>query len=102
MSFNRVGTDLCPKGYWVEIRKAINTVGDGESSNGIEADKKNFRRRAGLDDSLLVEHWRDSKVDRYKQCEFVYVSKPGTRASANVNRCAIKKRIKFYFYVAIR
>ena len=84
MSSNRLVTDLCPKGYWLEIRKAINIVGDGESNNGIEVDKKNFRKRADLDESLFVEHGRDSKVDRYKQCEFVYVSKPGTRASASL------------------
>ena len=69
MCFNRVGGDLCPKGHWLEIRQAINTVGDGEGSNGIEADKKTFRKQVGLDDSLLVEHGRDSKVDRYTQAQ---------------------------------
>ena len=59
MSFNRLVTNLCSKGYQLETHKSINIVRDGESSNGIEVDKKNFRKRAKK--SLLVEHGRDSK-----------------------------------------
>ena len=77
-------SDLCPQGYWILLRQAITIIGDGESGSGIEADKKNFRRKADLDDSLYIEHAHGSKVEGYKLCEFVYVSKPGTRASASL------------------
>ena len=77
-------SDLCPRGYWILLRQAITIIGDGESGSGIEADKKNFRRKADLDDSLYIEHAHGSKVEGYKLCEFVYVSKPGTRSSASL------------------
>lgn len=84
MSSNGTGSDLCPRGFWIVLRQAINTIGDGESGSGIEADKKNFKRKADLDDTLYIEHGHSSKVKGYKLCEFVYVSKPGTRASASL------------------
>ena len=84
MSFNSAESNLCPKGFWIELRDAITIIGNGESGSGIEADKKNFKSKAELDDTLYIEHGHDSKVEGYKCCEFVYVSKPGTRASASL------------------
>ena len=75
-----MSSDLCPQGFWIELRQAITIFGDGESGSGIEADKKNFKRKADLDDTLYIERAHDSRVEGYKLCKFVYVSKPGTRA----------------------
>ena len=79
-----VDSNLCPKGYWIDIRTAINVAGHGESGSGIEVDKRTFRNEAKLSESIYIERGKDSKLEGYKRCEFVYFSKPGTRATANL------------------
>ena len=61
-----------------------NVIGQGESGSGIEVDKRKFKKEAKLKESIHIESGHSSKVEGYKKCEFVYLSKSGTRATANL------------------
>ena len=77
---------LCTEGYWIELGNAAN-IQDLEEEEGGEFinGKKVFKQRAQLNESIHVEHGRDTKVPVYNKFEFVYQCAPGTKASASLS-----------------
>ncbi|EJK49905.1 hypothetical protein THAOC_31169, partial [Thalassiosira oceanica] len=71
-----VDTDrLCAGGFWIELGNAVNIgVIDGDGG----ASKKAFKDRAQLNESIHVEHGRNTKVPLFNKFEFVYYSAPGS------------------------
>ena len=54
---------ICPEGLFIYVGNAVNIQGlegGGDSVNGNAASKKAFKQRATLDESIHVEHGRDS------------------------------------------
>ncbi|EJK77406.1 hypothetical protein THAOC_00768 [Thalassiosira oceanica] len=78
-----VDTDrLCAGGFWIELGNAVNIgVIDGDGG----ASKKAFKDRAQLNESIHVEHGRNTKVPLFNKFEFVYYSAPGSRATASLS-----------------
>ncbi|EJK67029.1 hypothetical protein THAOC_11984, partial [Thalassiosira oceanica] len=80
---------LCAGGYWIELGNAVNIEsieGDDDCvAVGVGARKKALKQRAILDETIHVEHGRDTKVPIFQKFEFVYRSKAVSRAAASLS-----------------
>ena len=80
MYSNKINIDICNYGYWLELRSAIDNIADRDKGKNIELDKRKFKKNYELNESFYFEYAKNTKVDYYKNCKFLYITKPRFRA----------------------